>query len=98
MYFVVEWRTRSNPSSIGRWRIGVANVLSTSARAPASRAIRETAARSTIFSSGLDGVSAQTSRVFARTAQRTAPGSAMSTIDDSSPQRGRYSEAIWKNW
>ena len=34
-YFVVEWTTMSAPSSSGRWRYGVAKVLSTTTTAPA---------------------------------------------------------------
>ena len=33
-YFVVEWTTMSAPSSSGRWRYGVANVLSTTHERP----------------------------------------------------------------
>src|SRR2546422_448519 len=45
-YLVVECSTTSAPSSSGRWKHGVAKVLSTTNRAPARRAISPAAARS----------------------------------------------------
>ena len=42
-YFVVEWTTMSAPSSSGRWRYGVAKVLSTTTTAPAACAASATA-------------------------------------------------------
>ncbi len=69
-------------------------MLSTTRYAPAARAISPSAARSATFISGFDGVSAQISFVFGRSARRTFSGSAMSTAVDSMPQRGRYCFAI----
>ena len=80
MYFVTLWTTTSAPSASGRCSAGVANVLSTTTVAPASCATAATAAMSTIFSSGFDGVSIQTNRVSSRSAPRTASGSPMSTV------------------
>ncbi len=54
----------SAPSSSGRWRYGVANVLSTTTIAPTSCAASAAARMSTMFSNGFVGVSSQTSRVF----------------------------------
>jgi hypothetical protein len=62
-YFVVEWTTTSAPSSSGRCRYGVANVLSTTRSAPAACAASAAAAMSTTLSIGFDGVSIQTIRV-----------------------------------
>ena len=59
-YFVAECSTRSAPSSSGRWRYGVANVLSTTVMAPTTAARRATALMSMTFMSGFDGVSIQT--------------------------------------
>src|SRR5215211_6320424 len=53
-YLVVEWTTASAPSSRGRWRAGVAKVLSTQTRA--SRECSTTAEMSTTLSSGFNGV------------------------------------------
>ena len=53
----------SAPSASGCWRYGVANVLSTTTRAPAAWAASAAARMSTMFSVGLVGVSIQTSRV-----------------------------------
>ena len=61
-YFVVECTTMSAPRSSGVWRYGVANVLSTTSRAPAAWAASATAAMSTTFRSGFVGDSIQTSR------------------------------------
>ena len=63
-YFVVEWTTMSAPSSSGRWRYGVANVLSTTTRAPAACAASAASRMSTTFRSGFVGVSSQTMRVL----------------------------------
>ena len=52
----------SAPRSSGVWRYGVANVLSTTSRAPAAWAASATAAMSTTFRSGFVGDSIQTSR------------------------------------
>ena len=81
MYFVTLCTTASAPSSSGRWSTGVANVLSTTTRAPASCAIAATAGRSTILSIGFDGVSTHTSLVLGRIAVRSAVASAMSTVE-----------------
>ena len=78
-YLVVEWATRSTPSESGCWKNGVAKVLSTTLRAPWRRASAATAARSTILSMGLVGLSIQTSRVFFRRPRSTWAGSVMST-------------------
>ena len=63
-YLVVLWTTRSAPSSSGCWRYGEANVLSTASIAPCLWASSAMAAMSRICSSGLVGVSIQTSFVF----------------------------------
>src|SRR5262245_23296837 len=62
-YFVVEWMTMSAPSSSGRCRYGVANVLSTTTIAPALCAASAAAWMSITFRSGFVGVSSQTIRV-----------------------------------
>ena len=62
-YFVTLCTTTSAPSASGRWSAGVAKVLSTTTRAPDAWATPATAAMSTIFRSGLEGVSSQTKRV-----------------------------------
>ena len=81
MYFVTLWTTASAPSSSGRWSTGVANVLSTTTRAPAPCAISATADRSTILSNGFEGVSTHTSLVLGRIADRSAASSARSTVE-----------------
>jgi hypothetical protein len=63
-YFVVEWTTMSAPSSSGRWRYGVAKVLSTTTSAPTACAASAAAAMSITFRSGFVGDSSQTMRVF----------------------------------
>ena len=68
MYFVVECTTSDAPRSRGRWRIGVANVLSTQSGIFAWVASSATAAMSNTFSIGLLGVSIHTSLVFGRSA------------------------------
>ena len=60
---MVECTTASAPSSSGRWLTGVANVLSTATNARAAARAAITAATSTTLSSGLVGVSTQTSLV-----------------------------------
>ena len=62
-YFVTLCTTASAPSASGRCSAGVAKVLSTTTRAPCSCAAALTAAMSTIFSIGFDGVSIHTSVV-----------------------------------
>ena len=76
---VVECSTTSAPRVNGVWRYGVANVLSTTSSAPASWATDAIASMSPMLSSGLVGVSTQTSRVSpgrmaARTASRSEAG------------------------
>ena len=85
MYLVVEWITTSAPRANGCCRYGEANVLSTTHHAFAWCAICATAATSTIFSSGLVGVSAQTTFVSGRTAFRTAERSVRSTVSNAIP-------------
>ena len=80
MYFVVECTTASAPRASGCCRYGEAKVLSTTSSAPASWLISASAARSAMPSSGLVGVSTQTSRAGrAASAARTAPGSDIAT-------------------
>ena len=62
-YFVALCITRSTPSAIGCWLIGLANVLSTTEMTPRARHARATAAMSTQRSVGLIGDSNQTSFV-----------------------------------
>src|SRR5918994_1853643 len=64
-YLVVACTTRSAPSSRGRCRTGVAQVLSQASRAPASRAIPEISRTSVIFRRGFEGVSTQNDLVVA---------------------------------
>ena len=96
MYFVTLWTTASAPSSSGRCSAGVANVLSTTTRAPASCAAWATAPTSTTRSIGFDGVSSQTTRVSSRRAPRRSSRSVRSTTEYDSPQgsstvdRSRY--------
>ena len=83
-YFVVEWTTTSAPSSSGRCRYGVANVLSTTSIAPTSCAASAAARMSTMFSSGFVGDSIQTMRVFSsrcsREVRRTRPPARSRTV------------------
>ena len=72
MYFVTLCTTASAPSASGRCSAGVANVLSTTTRAPAAWAVAATAPMSTIFSIGFDGVSIQTSFVIGPSASTSA--------------------------
>ena len=65
--------------------IGVAKVLSTATIAPCLRSM--TAAMSTMFRSGLVGVSTQISLVSARTARSSASRSVWSTMSYSRPKR-----------
>ncbi len=78
-YLLVEWTTASAPSSSGRWRYGVAKVLSTTQRAPRSRATAARAAMSTTARPGFVGDSTQTSRVRSVQAAATASRSPRST-------------------
>jgi len=84
---VIECATMSNPSSSGRWKNGVAKVLSQTEITPRLRQICASAARSQIFSIGLVGVSTQSSFVFGRNAASTARASATSTYVCSMPRR-----------
>src|SRR5256885_5129110 len=90
-YFVVECMAMSVPSSIGRCRAGVAQVLSSSVIAPALRAISQTAAMSTTFNIGLEGVYIQMSFVLGVTEARTLATSDMSTTEAENPQFEKYS-------
>ena len=78
-YLVIECATMSNPSSSGRWKNGVAKVLSQTEITERLRQFCASAARSQIFSIGLVGVSTQSSFVFGRNAPSTARASATST-------------------
>jgi hypothetical protein len=71
----------------------VAKVLSQHSSASRSRAIRDSAAMSQIFISGLDGVSTQSSVVAGPQAASTAARSAMSTNAVAIPRCGRNSLA-----
>src|SRR2546421_12736325 len=62
-YLVDECTTASAPSSSGCCRYGVANVLSTTTRAPRLCASSLTASMSTMLSAGLVGVSTHTTAV-----------------------------------
>ena len=86
MYFVTLCTTASAPSTSGRCRAGVANVLSTTTRAPCSWVTAHTAPMSTIFSSGFDGVSIQTSFVAGVSAADSASRSPRSTVENARPQ------------
>lgn len=72
MYLVVECSTTSAPNSSGFCRYGEAKVLSTTSFAPAVCATSAIAAMSAMLSSGLVGVSIQTTLVLGRIAARTA--------------------------
>src|SRR5690242_3744938 len=86
-YLVVEWVTMSAPSDSGCWRYGLAKVLSTTSRAPASWATAASASMSAMPSSGLVGVSTQTIFVVpGRMAARTASTSPMGAMECSTPQ------------
>ena len=78
-YLVVEWQTTSMPSASGRWKKGVAKVLSTTLTAPRARAMAAMAARSAILSMGLVGLSSHTMRVRGVMARSTFAGSEAST-------------------
>src|SRR5437899_11395362 len=88
-YLVVECSTTSAPSSRGRWKQGVAKVLSTTESAPARRAISVTASRSHSRIIGLVGVSVYTIRVRGVTAAATLRASAASTKLNSRPYRAQ---------
>ena len=77
--------TMSKPSSSGRWKNGVAKVLSQTETTLFLRQISATAARSTIFSIGFVGVSVHKRRVLGVIARSTLRGSVMSTKARSMP-------------
>ena len=94
-YFVVLWMTRSAPSSIGRWRYGLAKVLSTTSRRRADARDRPRRRRSVSRITGLLGVSTNSMRVAGVNARSTrveirgvdvgeaSAGSALSTWSNS---------------
>jgi len=73
-YLVVLWTTMSAPSRSGCCKYGEAKVLATASSAPARRATSAMAAMSSTWSSGLVGVSTQTSRVAGPSSLRKASG------------------------
>ena len=89
-YFVAECTTTSAPSVSGCWRYGVANVLSTTTSAPRSWASCATASMSIHVSSGLVGVSSQTTRVSSGHAAASASTSVRSTADHSTPSGDQH--------
>jgi hypothetical protein len=93
-YFVVACTTRSAPSSRGRCKTGVAQVLSQASRTPASWAIPEIPRTSVIFRRGFEGVSTQNNLVLGRTAPPTSSVFVMSTKEVSTPQREKRSRKI----
>jgi hypothetical protein len=93
MYFVSEYATKSTPCSSGRVTAGVANVLSTTTRAPASCASSARPRKSTSFSTGLHGVSAWINFVLGRNAACTSSRSDMSAIETSKPFASRNPRA-----
>jgi hypothetical protein len=100
-YLVVECTTRSAPSASGFCSAGDRNVLSTANKAPARWLAREGRARSVSRSSGLLGVSAQTTAAAApgrprsaarrRAGRRRAPRSGPSCASASTSARCRRS-------
>ena len=84
MNFVALCSTMSAPCSSGRWRSGVANVESTTTRAPAARAPAVIAGRSATSSVGFVGVSIHTT---------SAPLAAASTASVAVMSTGRSSIA-----
>ena len=86
-YLVVLWIDMSAPSSSGRWKYGVKNVLSTAWGMPWARAISEIAARSVSLSVGLAGVSVRISLVVLRKARRTSSVFDVSANAISTPNR-----------
>ncbi len=89
MYLVAECSTRSAPYSSGRCTIGEQNVLSTTRIRPCFFANAATLARSTSFSIGLVGVSAQIIFVFGFSAAFSAAPSFRSMKLKSSPAERR---------
>jgi hypothetical protein len=82
--FVVECTTMSAPSSSGRWKNGLMNVLSTTRRARRRRAASARAAMSQTFMRGLVGVSIQ-SIANSPAALSKAPASLASRNANSTP-------------
>jgi hypothetical protein len=78
-YFVAECTTSEAPHCSGRQTAGEANVLSTTNGTPASRQTAPMAGRSETAVVGLAIVSAQTTAVSSRIAERTASTSVPST-------------------
>ena len=89
MNLVAEWITMSAPWSKGRSRKGVGIVLSTTSGIPASCAIFETAAKSSVSSLGFPTVSAKIAFVFFVSAFRKLSGSFGSTNFTSIPIFGK---------
>ena len=87
MNFVVEWTTMSAPRVSGDCRTGVANVLSTTVVIPLPRTMAAQRAISVTCSSGLDGVSSQSSFVVGRRAASMLAGDVVSTNVNSMPKR-----------
>ncbi len=81
-YFVVLWTTMSAPSSMGRCRHGLAKVLSTTSRALPRCAMAAACAMSVRRSTGLVGVSMNTSRVSGRMACSMSSGRDVSTYEN----------------
>src|SRR5438445_663081 len=94
-YLVVECSTMSAPSSSGRWKQGVAKVLSTTNRAPARCATSAVARRSHSPIIGFVGVSAKSNRVSGVTAAAMASVSAPSTKANARPSRA-HTCVIWR--
>ena len=85
-YFVVEWNTMFAPYSSGRWKNGVANVLSTTSSTPRVFAIAAAAARSVSRMSGFVGVSSSIATVFGVMAPSIFCGSRVSTNENDMPK------------
>jgi hypothetical protein len=83
----------SAPSANGRWSTGVANVLSTTAIAPARCASSMAPARSMTRSSGFDGLSSHTTFAGFASAAASRDRSVMSTTSVTIPHRSRKSRA-----
>ena len=79
--------TISAPNSIGRWRYGLAKVLSTARRTPCFFAIAAAPARSVIFMLGFMGVSTKIILVAGRMAFLMFSNSELSTNVVSTPYR-----------
>ncbi len=86
---MLECTTASAPSSSGRWKNGVAKVLSTTSQTPRPWAISAAAAMSVMCISGLVGVSIKMSRVLSRVAAWISSGSRLSTKENCNPRRAR---------